>query len=751
MTGQPPENKTKKNVPAVMNSRLLLKALKHVVKGGLSFPGGHIPPAGHAVAEDFAGVGVAAAEAPAVDDFILDQLKALGIKNVRIDFSYGDENGPAARLLQKLLETDLQVLVHLVQPFDAAFTMKNGQTQNAWREFVSHVCDRFGQKVYAIEVGSTINRRRWAGYNTEGFFAAWDIAHKEIKSRGITLAGPNISDFEPFYTFSVLEQLDEYGMLPDIHTNNLFCERVTEPERYDHRIIGFQWATRLKVNLVKKARLLQRIGENNGVSDFISPAAFWTLPRIERLLAEKEQKQADYLTRYMVLLAASGALRQAYWGPLLCWREGLIDDGSGVYPELERITYYQSVLGKLDDFRPRPAFYAMQQFIAAIPGSQYLGPLTTSNDVEVHAFRKNQTLIHVAWTINGKACPVSALYESRDIERAQCQDRDGQHMNELPQFITESPTYLSWSTSYMVDLKTPAKRWPLESIFAHRRQGHYYPVEHRGWRGMVIADNTAEAVKTIQLLHPDNLVEATPDTTLRKARNLIWTVSGPEGPVVAKKPIKMHLHKRILDRLKPSKARRSWIAAAELSRRDIPTAQPLAYFEKEGGSMLENLFVCEKVDHDFSARDMLIAFRDGASQFEGIEARDAYRQLAAFLLRMHEHGVFFRDLAGGNILIKKQPDKQLDFTLIDINRARFYNRSTPLKQRISDLTRICHKLHWAGREILVEHYLQSMLKPKTFSWRLRLPFYLYDFKVNFKRRYGRRAIKRWWRNLRQQD
>jgi hypothetical protein len=44
-----------------------------------------------------------------------------------------------------------------------------------------------------------------------------------------------------------------------------------------------------------------------------------------------------------------------------------------------------------------------------------------------------------------------------------------------------------------------------------------------------------------------------------------------------------------------------------------------------------------------------------------------------------------------------------------------------------------------------------MLKPQTFNWRLRLPFYLYDFKVNFKRRYGRKAIKRLWRKLSKKD
>ncbi|GAB4300617.1 MAG: hypothetical protein Kow0083_12460 [Methylophaga sp.] len=505
-----------------------------------------------------------------------------------------------------------------------------------------------------------------------------------------------------------------------------------------------------KVNLVKKARFLHRIGARKGVSNMVSPAAFWTLPRIERLLENSEQKMADYLSRYMVLLAASGSLRQAFWGPLLCWREGLIDDGSGHYAELERITHYQSILGNLADFRVRPAFYALKQFNAMIPGTVYEGPLKTAEDLEIHVFRAEDRYIHVAWTINGKACELAALYPQSDLIQAELSDRDGEHFDEMPQYISESPLYLSWPLSHQVQLNPLPAPYPLESIYAHRENGHYYPYQKNGWRGIVIADNAVAAQQLAEQLHPDNLPEPNQENTLRKARNIIWTVPGPNGTtVVAKKPIKMHPHKRLFDRFKPCKARRSWIAAAELSRRGIPTAAPLAYFELETDkSLLQNLFVCENVDHDFSARDMLVAFHGGATEFEGIDALDAYRQLALFLLRMHEHGVFFRDLAGGNILIKKQADSTLSFTLIDINRARFYNRSTPMNQRIADLTRICHKLHWEGREYLVEQYLQHMPKSKRFSWRHRLPFYLYDFKVNLKRRYGRKAIKRLWGRLR---
>lgn len=745
MAGQAKANK--KAIPSVMNRELLLDAINHFVKGGLRFKNGHIPPHSHSVPEDFTGVGVAASSDPAVDDYLLQKLDELDVKNVRIDFSYGDENSPTTRLLEKLLSTDLQVLLHLVQPFDVAFSMNENSEQQKWRQFVSDVCDQFGDRVQAIEIGSAINRRRWAGYSTEGFFTAWQIAHEEIKGRNITLAGPNITDFELVYSFSILERLRKTGQLPDIHSNNLFAERVTEPERFDYRIVGFHWATRLKFNLVKKARLLERIATEKGIKQTISPSAFWTLPRIERLLDNSEQKMADYLCRYMVLLAASGSLRQAFWGPILCWREGLIDDGSASYPELERIVHYQSVTGELENFRTRPAFDSLKQFNAMIPGSRYEGALNTAQGLEAHAFHANDRLIHVVWTVNGKACELTALYTKTDLAEADILKRDGQHFTEKPFFITESPIYLSWPLEHAVQTKLLHAPYPLESIYAHREQGQYYPYNKNGWRGMLIADSEAQTEQLAELLHPNNLPEPKQETILRNARNIIWTVPGPDGKtVVAKKPVKMHVHKRFLDKFKPSKARRSWIAAAELSRRGVSTAQPLAYFEQESDdSMLENLFVCEKVDHDFSAREMLVAFHDGATEFEGIEAHTAYTQLADFLFNMHEHGIFFRDLSGGNILIKKQGNQTLSFTLIDINRARFYNHSTPIKQRISDLTRICHKLHWAGRDELVGHYLNSFLKPKTFDWRYRQNFYLYDFKANFKRNYGRKAIKRLWK------
>ena len=720
---------------------MLWTAVRYVLSGKLRIPDGHLAPAGHVVPEDFAGVGVASAEEADCNAWKLQAIEALGIRHVRLDITYGDLDDGAGRLLEILIAHDIKVLLHLVQPFEAARNMTQADAQAEWHDFVEAVLEKFGSKVSAVEIGSTINRRRWAGYDGTGFFAAWKTAHDIVRRRGLMLAGPNVTDFEPLYNIAILDRLARAGQLPDIHTNNLFSERVIEPERFDNRILRYAWTRVFKMNLIKKARLLRKVTTDFGVAEFVSPAAFWTLPRISRLLPDAEQKQADYLARYFVLCAASGAMRQAFWGPLVCAREGLVDDASGSYPQLERITHYRGSSGNPDDYRPRPAFYAMQAFQQHIPGSRYEGTLHTGGGLEVHAFRAASQYFHVVWTINAHAVPMRRLYDAEDLSSSRAFSRDGDELPVLPDFVTESPMYLVWPADAEVRIHAPAQQ---DFILLHRHQPNKqaYVFETDGWRGAFLAASPEEAERLRVAIHPAHLPTPSRETLMRKARNAIWRVALPDGSMlVAKKPLKMHLHKRLIDRFKPSKARRSWDAAAQLLRRGIPTAAPVAFIEADGtAKLLNNYYLCELVDTQTTVREMMSAFSQGAESFMGVPEREAYRQLCAFLLRMHDRGVFFRDLSGGNILLRAGAEGVFEFTLIDINRARFYNHKTALKKRISDLTRICQKLHWAGREALVGEYLEAL--GKQFSWRLRLPFYVYDTKVWLKRKLGRKAFKR---------
>jgi hypothetical protein len=462
------------------------------------------------------------------------------------------------------------------------------------------------------------------------------------------------------------------------------------------------------------------------------------------LLPDVEEKQADNLARYMVLCAASGAVGLAFWGPLICHREGLIDDGNLPYPVLERITHYAAVTGAVGDFRVRPSFHALKTFVRLIPGCRYEGRLNASAMLEVHSFTSAEQRIHAVWTINGKAAALADLYTTADLHAAGYLSRDGLVPDAPPTLVTETPLYLSWPANRPVDLIRTAG--VLKDVAIHRHidgKTHFF-FREEGWQGLVLARNAQEAAALLQRIHPHRIGLPPSDAILRCARNVIWTIDDPRSSgarLVVKQPVKMHLHKKILDRFKPSKGLRSWNGTCELLRRGIGVAPPVAYFEKCGDtSLTQNYYLCEYVSADFSARELLSAYARGESSYEGVIESDAYRQLCDYLLAMHGRGILFRDLSGGNILIRKETNGKLAFSLIDTGRIHAFNRPLPIGKRLSDLVRICNKLHWPGREQFMAMYMNGL--SKKFSWRCRLPFYLYDAKVALKRHVGRKGIKR---------
>ena len=187
-----------------------------------------IPPVGHSVPDDFCGICIATSPYSQCDDYIIARLQELGITHVRLDFSYDSPGQQAERLLKTLITHNFKVLLHLVQPLPEAERMKHRSARQTWRRFVSQTLDQWGNQVEIIEIGSTVNRKRWAGYSLAGFVGCWRIAWEEASRRGLFISGPNISDFEPLYSIALLDLLKDSGTTPRFYTNNLFVERVIE-------------------------------------------------------------------------------------------------------------------------------------------------------------------------------------------------------------------------------------------------------------------------------------------------------------------------------------------------------------------------------------------------------------------------------------------------------------------------------------------------------------------------------------------
>ena len=154
----------------------------------------------------------------------------------------------------------------------------------------------------------------------------------------------------------------------------------------------------------------------------------------------------------------------------------------------------------------------------------------------------------------------------------------------------------------------------------------------------------------------------------------------------------------------------------------------------------QNFYICELVPDDCTVGQLFSAFANGESSYLGLSAEVVMVQLAQFCHNMHNRLIYFRDLSGGNILVKIMPNGLLKFSLIDTARLRCFSHPPfPNHYRIADLTRICHKLNWKHRERFMQIYMG--LSGKKFEWQHKLQFHCYDLKVGLKRRVGRKGFR----------
>ncbi|MEM6792869.1 MAG: lipopolysaccharide kinase InaA family protein, partial [Acidobacteriota bacterium] len=138
------------------------------------------------------------------------------------------------------------------------------------------------------------------------------------------------------------------------------------------------------------------------------------------------------------------------------------------------------------------------------------------------------------------------------------------------------------------------------------------------------------------------------------------------------------------------KAERSWRRALDFVAAGVPTAEPLLWIESaepEGPSF----FVCRHLPRMLEARVLFRAMNAGEMdrRFPGLDGGAFLDALGRGLRRMHEAGLFHRDLSIGNVLMAEevlspQPD---DLFVIDLNRARV-RPSLSSTTRTRDLCRL---------------------------------------------------------------
>lgn len=691
------------------------------------------------IPDDFFGINIASAEDERCDAYVLSRLQELGIKNVRLAFSYCSFEGPAARFLDKLLANQFVVTLVVLPPLEDARTMLNDRTvQEQWRNFMGEVFDRYADQIAIFEIGSTPNRKKWSGFGPRSYLQAWSIACDVAKDHAVTLAGPNIQDFEPFYNAAILSAMRRIARGPDIHTNNLFVERVVEPEAYDHRVLG-RWATNLlKLNLIKKARILNSLGKKFGCKLTFSTCKFWSVKRLRRWSAYPQDKKVDYLARYLVLAAVSGALGRVYWGPMICGRDGLIDDLSADYPTIDHSSFYKRVRGDVDDFTVTPAFFALGYLSQRLRLAYCDQSLSDANGVNLFAFTgSGNEVFHVCWCRDGQVYRLKDVYSEEQLAGAVFTNACGKVINP-PEVINERPVFIDFphlTTQELPETQPEMKISNTEIVYASLPDLQGLPWETQQWRGAFTSTAKLPSLSLGDQLAPDIVVQKPELAVLRDRRNRLWNIAHPldsqqQLTVKFNRPRGI---KRLVYLFKPSKGQRHWNNASNMLVRGINTPMPVAFYERHRfGGVRDSYYICEFIPDAFSSRHVCNAFQQGQKEYRGLNKQQWFELLTGFICKMHDARILHLDLSVGNLMLTQDDDGKITPYLIDIGRAKLVKKVLDGHQRVLDLMRICYKLDWPDRELLIQCYSEHWGRSFSSYWRLAVKYY--DIKQGSKKK-----------------
>ncbi len=212
-----------------------------------------------------------------------------------------------------------------------------------------------------------------------------------------------------------------------------------------------------------------------------------------------------------------------------------------------------------------------------------------------------------------------------------------------------------------------------------------------GYRGEVTSalelPDLAAAVH--RLVDPQNANE-----TLHWGRHYLYSVeietSSIPFEVVVKQFRNQGIWARQRRRLGASKALKSWRGALAVMGAGVATPEPLMLVESiapDGPSF----YVSRRLPEFFEARYFFRALKAGreGELFPQVDVRGFLEAVGKTLRRLHDGGVWHRDVSVGNLLVHYKDPEQVEPTiyLVDLNRARVGHRMTT-GRRTRDLCRL---------------------------------------------------------------
>jgi hypothetical protein len=217
---------------------------------------------------------------------------------------------------------------------------------------------------------------------------------------------------------------------------------------------------------------------------------------------------------------------------------------------------------------------------------------------------------------------------------------------------------------------------------------------------------------------------ASANETIHWGRNYLYAtcLDGQDGPieVIVKQFRNQGWRRRWERKLRGSKAQRSWAVAQKLIEVGIRTPAPLILVESEDPEG-PSFFVTRRVEVAFEVRHFFRRLNgdSSATDFPPVEPEAFLRHLGSFARRLHDAGIWYRDLSMGNVLAVPVREGGLpELEVVDFNRART-DRRLGVVRRTRDLCRfpVVERSH---RRAFLEGYWGSVPNPWSPRWLLHI-------------------------------
>jgi len=142
-----------------------------------------------------------------------------------------------------------------------------------------------------------------------------------------------------------------------------------------------------------------------------------------------------------------------------------------------------------------------------------------------------------------------------------------------------------------------------------------------------------------------------------------------------------------------SKAQRSFEYANKLTKLNIGTPQPIAYYEfKTPFLFKKSYYISAHLRYDLTYREL-------TTDLNYPDHETILRDFTKFTYKLHENGINFLDHSPGNTLIKKVNGMYL-FYLVDLNRMEF--KTMDFETRIKNFARLT--IHKPMVEVMSDEY-----------------------------------------------